>query len=111
MRDEVFVVEGDAVEGVPDEMDVFFLPGRVFGCGEDGEFFRQLRVEGDGFALVFSLLLRRFGRGDVRGGGAYVVAGGGGGGVGGGDGGPELGLDGGGLDGLGLERVDWFIGG
>lgn len=98
-------MEGDAVEGFADEVDVFFLPGRVFGRGEDGEFFGQFRIEGDGFALVFFLLLRRFGGGDVRGGGAYVVAGGGVGGFGGRDGGPEFGLDGGGLGGSGLEIV------
>ena len=81
-------------ELVAHEVDVLFLPGRVRGRGEDGEFLGPLGVEGRGFAFGLLLELVGFRGGDGGAGGTDVFARGGEGGGGEGDAGPEGGLDG-----------------
>ena len=76
--DELFVVgEMRLLKLFTHEVDVLFLPGRVRGRREDGEFFGPLRVEGGGFAFGLLLQLVGFRGGDGGGGGADVFAGGG----------------------------------
>lgn len=69
--------EGEGVEGCADHFDVFGLPGWVGCCGEDGEFFGEFGVKGDGFAFFFFLELGCFGGGDVGGCVADIFASGG----------------------------------